>query len=79
MFEDFEKYLKKHNRQKMLKKAKLYTKLGLMVFVPLTALTILHILKKRAKKKVKQAVKSKVQESIDKKRQADVEEHSDAE
>ena len=79
MLENFEKYLKKRKRQKMLKKAKLYAKLGLIVLVPVTALTIFHILKKKAKKKVKQAVKSKVQEGIDRKRQANTSEKSEVE
>lgn len=71
MFEDFEKYLKKRKRQKMLKKAKRYIELGLIILLPVTILIVLHILKKKAKKKVKQAIKTKVKENISAKRDAD--------
>ena len=68
MIEEFEKYLKKRNRQKMLKKVKRYAIIAGVVLIPVIVLVALHALKKKAKKKVKQAVKAKVKERIEKRK-----------
>lgn len=68
MIEEFEKYLKKRKRQKILKKVKRYGIIAGTVLIPVIVLAALHIIKKKAKKKVKQAVKAKVKEQIEKRK-----------